>query len=197
MIKLMSKGALIVIILLVLAGGAFATLKITQNQTTNNESEKQTTEEITPSSSVSQSPVVPLPVSEALINDQLKSYLPRILEPAYNGKVFCSSHLYGFDENKSTNMVQAYVWAYCEEYFQENGQIKMGSGVSEPVLVTLELQNGILGVQGHQEPGNGSLYAPSIKEMFPEKYYNEVIKGYLVAQFKPSPKEQAEEYYAE
>ena len=193
----MSKGALIVIILLVLATGAFATLKINQRQTIKNESNKQTTQEITPSSSVSQSPIVPLSVSEALINDQLKSYLPRILEPAYNGKVFCAYHLYGFDEDKSTNMVKAYVWAYCEEYYQQNGQLTMGSGVSEPVLVTLELQNGVLGVQGHQEPGNGSLYASSIKEMFPEKYFNEVIKGYQVDQFKPSPKEQAEEYYAE
>ena len=193
----MNKGVLVVIILLVLAGGAFATLKIIQNQTTKNESNKQTTEEITPSSSASQSPVVPLPVSEALIEEQLKAYLPKIGQPAYNGQVFCAHHLYGFDEDKENNLVKTYVWAYCEEYYQENGQLKMGFGVSEPVLVTMELKDGALVAKSYKEPGNGSLYAFSIKEMFPEKYTQDAINGFSVDQLKPSPKEQAEEYYAE
>ncbi len=143
------------------------------------------------------SPTVPLPVSETLINEQLKSYLPEIGQPGYNGQVFCAHHLYGFDEEKENNLVKAYAWAYCEEYYQENGQLKMGFGVSEPVLVIMELKEGVLTAKSYKEPGNGSLYAPSIKEMFPENYATKAIVGYQVDQLSPSPKEQAEAYYAE
>jgi len=140
---------------------------------------------------------VPLPVSEALIEEQLKAYLPKIGQPAYNGQVFCAHYLYGFDENKENNLVKVYVWAYCEEYYQENGQLKMGFGVSEPVLVTMEAKDGALVAKSYKEPGNGSLYAPSIKEMFPEKYTQDAINGFSVDQLKPSPKEQAEAYYGQ
>lgn len=138
---------------------------------------------------------VPQPVSESLINEQLQSFLPSIGELSYNGKLFCAHHLYGFDEDKENNQVKVYVWAYCEEYYQEGGQKKMGFGVSEPVLVTMELKDGVLTATSYKEPGNGSLYASSIKEMFPEKYATEAINGFTVAELKPSPKEQAEAFY--
>lgn len=142
-----------------------------------------------------ESPIAPPPVSEALINEQLENYLPQVLETNYNGQVFCAHHLYGYDEEKATNMVKAYVWAYCEEYYLENGKLKMGSGVSEPVRVTLELQNGALKIQTHQEPREGELYAPSIREMFPANYADEAIQGYPVEQLKPSPEEKARAYF--
>jgi len=142
-----------------------------------------------------ESPIAPPPVSEALINEQLENYLPQVLETNYNGQVFCAYHLYGYDEEKATNMVKAYVWAYCEEYYLDNGQLKMGSGVSEPLMVLLELQNGALMVKNHQPPRDGELYAPSIREMFPANYADEAIAGYPVDQLKPSPQEQAQAFY--
>jgi hypothetical protein len=134
-------------------------------------------------------------VSEVLIEEQLKTYLPSIGELSYNGKLFCTHHLYGFDEDKENNQIKVYVWAYCEEYYLENNQLKMGFGVSEPVLVTMETKDGALVATSYREPGNGSLYAPSIKEMFPEKYAQDAINGFSVDQLKPSPKEQAEAFY--
>ncbi len=180
---------IIVLILIVALGGVVAFKMI----------EKKPSEEsnlVTPSAEqVTESPIAPLPVSEALINEQLENYLPQVLETNYNGQVFCAYHLYGYDEEKATNMVKAYVWAYCEEYYLENGKLKMGSGVSEPVLVTLELENGALMVKNHQPPRDGELYAPSIREMFPANYADEAIAGYPVNQLKPSPQEQAQAFY--
>jgi hypothetical protein len=138
---------------------------------------------------------VPQPVSESLINEQLQSFLPSIGELSYNGKLFCAHHLYGFNEDKENGQVKVYIWAYCEEYYLENNQLKMGFGVSEPVLATMELKDGGLVATSYREPGNGSLYASSIKEMFPEKYATEAINGFTVAELKPSPKEQAEAFY--
>jgi hypothetical protein len=91
--------------------------------------------------------------------------------------------------------VFAYVWVYCEEYYKEGQSIKMGSGVSMPIKVLMELQNGKLGVQGHEAPEDGGGYAASIKAMFPDKYAAEAIAGFDVDKFSPSPKTQAEEYF--
>jgi hypothetical protein len=182
---------IIVVLILILALGGIVAFKLIQER---KPSEK--TAIITPSAEQpSENPIAPLPVSEALINEQLENYLPQVLETNYNGQVFCTHHLYGYDEEKGTNMVKAYVWAYCEEYYLENGQLKMGSGVSEPVLVTLELENGALMVKSHQEPRDGELFAPSIREMFPANYAEEAIQGYPVEQLKPSPEEKASAYF--
>lgn len=195
---LMQKFGWLIIVLILAAFVGFVGFKQLAGQKTTTTPETISPQESSQEQEQTTEPAAPLPVSEVLINEALAKYLPEnLLEPSYEGKVFCANHLYGYDEDQTTNLVKAYVWAYCEEYYQENGQLKMGSGVSEPVLVTLELQNGLLGVQGHREPGNGSLYAPSIKEMFPEDYASQAIKGYSVDQFEPSPLEQAEAYYAE
>lgn len=188
----MRKPWLIIVVVLVAFIGYIAF-----KQTSKEEKTSEITPTPTPVIQEEASPIVPLPVSEARINEQLKSYLPKIGQPAYSGQVFCAHHLYGFDEDQKNNLVKAYVWAYCEEYYQESGQLKMGFGVSEPVLVTMELKNGVLTAKSYKEPGNGSLYAPSIKEMFPENYATEAIVGYPVDQLKPSPQEQAEAYYDE
>jgi len=183
------KLPLIVIVLILILGlSAVVAFKLTEGKKPLEQTAK-----IIPT--ISESPIAPLPVSEALINEQLENYLSQVLETNYGGKVFCSHHLYGYDEEKPAGLVKAYVWAYCEEYYLENGKLKMGSGVSEPVLVTLELENGALMVKNHQPPRDGELYAPSIREMFPANYADEAIAGYPVNQLKPSPQEQAQAFY--
>ena len=188
----MKKLPLIIIVLiLILALGGIVAFKLIQGR---KPSEK--TAIITPSAEQpSENPIAPLPVSEALINEQLENYLPQVLETNYDGKVFCSHYLYGYDEEKPTGLVKTYVWAYCEEYYLENGKLKMGSGVSEPLMILLELQNGALMVKSHQEPRDGELFAPSVREMFPVNYAEEAIAGYPVVQLKPSPQEQAQAFY--
>lgn len=184
---------IIIVLILILALGGLVAFKLIQGRKPSEETTTATPQD--EQSTITENPIAPLPVSEALINEQLENYLPQILETNYGGKVFCSHHLYGYDEEKSTGLVKTYVWAYCEEYYLDNGQLKMGSGVSEPVLVTLELENGALMVKSHQPPRDGELYAPSIREMFPANYAEEAIAGYPVKQLKPSPQEQAQAFY--
>jgi len=181
------------VLILILALGGIVAFKLIQGRKPSEEATTATPQAEQPT--IAESPIAPLPISEALINEQLENYLPQVLETNYGGKVFCNHHLYGYDEEKPAGLVSAYVWAYCEEYYLENGQLKMGSGVSEPVLVTLELQNGALTVKSHQPPRDGELYAPSIREMFPTNYAEEAIAGYPVGQLKPSPQEQAQSFY--
>jgi len=143
-----------------------------------------------------QNAVVPLAVNEDLIKETLKSSLSKVaLKPEYGGSVFCSNHLYGFDEDKDSKMISVYVWVYCEEYFKEAQDIKMGSGVSYPIKVAMEIQKGTLGIQGIEVPQDGEGYASSIRDMFPDQYETEAINGFDVALLYPTPKQQAGEYF--
>lgn len=136
------------------------------------------------------------PINPASVNEALETYLPkRIIVADPGAHVFCSKHLYGYEENKNNAQVSVYVWAYCEEYFLKDDTVTMGQGVSFPVKVFLKVQNGKLIATSHEEPVDGYDYANSIRKMFPEDYAAEAVRGYDIAKFKPSPEEQAKTFY--
>lgn len=128
----------------------------------------------------------------------LKPYLTtQIIKDLYpESKVFCSYHTYGTEKINETKMTAAYLWVYCEEYYLQNGELTMGQGISYPIKVTLEEQNGILGVQGHEEPVDGEEYGLSIQKLFPQKYWEQAIRGYDVSKFNPNPETQAKMYFS-
>ena len=183
---LVRKIILVLAVLIVAATAVYAF----SHKTENNEVVKE--EDKTPSGTQSESSV-PLPVTKATVEEAINKYpTTQLLKPEYGGKVFCSYYHYGFDEEKEKNMVYTYSWAYCEEYYKEGGTLKMGSGVSMPVKFALELQNGILGVQGHEVPEDGEGYGASIRKMFKAEYATEAVNGYDVSKFTITPKMQAE-----
>jgi|WetSurSiteA1Bulk_404760.scaffolds.fasta_scaffold02542_7 hypothetical protein len=183
---LVRKIILVLAVLIVAATAVYAFINKPQtDKTVDNENK-------TPSGTQSESSI-PLPVTKATVEEAINKYpTTQLLKPEYGGKVFCSYYHYGFDEEKEKNMVYAYTWVYCEEYYKEGGNLKMGSGVSMPVKFALELQNGTLGVQGHEVPEDGEGYGASIRKMFKAEYATEAINGYDVSKFKITPKMQAE-----
>lgn len=130
------------------------------------------------------------------INEAVDTYLPKRIIIADSGAhVFCSKHLYGYEESKNSAQVLAYLWTYCEEYFLKDEAVTMGQGVSFPIKIFLKIQNGKLVATSHEEPLDGEGYANSIHKMFPEGYAVEAIRGYDINKFKPSPEEQAKTFY--
>lgn len=119
----------------------------------------------------------------------------RALIPEFGGKVFCSDKVFGFDSNVKEKIVYIYVYAYCEEYYIKNDKPVLGSGVSYPIKLIFKISKQILVYNSLVSPKNGSEYASSIKEMFPEKYATEAINGVDVLKLIPLPKTQAENYY--
>ena len=201
----MKKIILVLIPVVMVAGGVVFLKQTKQNSElseptptlTNNPATTPIPEDL-PLVTTNENSAVPLPINESLINQALDDYLPqRILEPAYDGRIFCAHHLYGFDKDETTNLIYAYVWAYCEEYNLVNGEIEMGSGSSLPDLVSLKVHQGKLGVHGHNAPQDGHGYAQSIKEMFPAQYADQAIEGYPVKNLSPSPLEQAKIAYGD
>jgi hypothetical protein len=179
-----------VFIFIVITAALFSSGKISTFKSPGKEAFQQTSSPISPKTESSFGEI-----GEALINQVLEEYLPSILKAAYGGKVFCSHYLYGYDQKEEKSEFYVYVWVNCEEYYKQGTNLKLGSGVSMPVRVSLASQNGKLVPQGYIEPENGEGYASSIKAMFPENYASDAILGYDVSKFPQSPGSQAKEFF--
>jgi len=118
----------------------------------------------------SNQPELPEGIDEGSIRDYLQN---NIVSPSFCGKVFCAYDLFG-SEIKD-NKIYVYLWTLCMEYCLKDGKLIKGSGVSMPVvLIASQIQQGYK-ITEHKEPMNGSFYAKSIKELFPEKYYKYIF----------------------
>lgn len=96
----------------------------------------------------------------------VKTYLEKnILKPSFGGEIFCNFEFLG-EENNSN--IHFYVWALCQEYYLKGSGIREGTGVSEPVALTLKRENDTYKVISHKEPEDGSFYPESIKRIFPK-----------------------------
>jgi hypothetical protein len=131
---------------------------------------------------------------DLLIKKFITSQLVTDIYP--QSKVFCSYHTYGTEKEAVHNYTYAYVWAYCEEFYLQNGKLAMGQGISYPIRITFEEIDGELTAQGYDEPISGDGYAQSIRDIFPAKYAAQAIKGYDVKKFSPNPEEQAKMYFS-
>jgi len=111
-------------------------------------------------------------------------------------KVFCSYHTYGTEKDEEHNYTYAYLWVFCEEYYIEGNQPVLGQGVSYPVKLIVEEEDGKFTVQSHEEPEDGENYAKSIRNMFPDKFEDAAINGYKTERFNPNPLDQAKMYFS-
>ena len=136
------------------------------------------------------SPQENLSSEEAVIENYINE---NVLKPEFGGKVFCVFNKYGSEENN--DKIYYYLWAYCEEYYKKDDVILMGSGVSMPVkLIASKNKNGIQ-IESFIQPLDGEDYSKSIRNMFPENYALEAIKGFDINKFPQSPKEKAYEFF--
>jgi hypothetical protein len=105
---------------------------------------------------------------------QVYTYLQNsILPPAFARQVFCAYSLLGSETRN--NKIYVYLWALCSEYYLTDGKLTPGTGVSEPITLVATPSQQSYTITEHLEPENGTAYAPSIRKMFPEKYYNEIF----------------------
>ena len=127
-------------------------------------------------------------------NTIIENYInENVLKPEFGGKVFCAFNKYGSEENN--DKIYYYLWTYCEEYFNKDGSILMGSGVSMPVKLTASINENEIQIDSFVQPIDGEGYSKSIKNMFPENYALEAIKGFDINKFSQSPKQKAYEFF--
>lgn len=115
---------------------------------------------------------VPGPLNEDGIGFLIHSYLPdHIGEAGSGGDVFCAYEMYGWEQQADT--IAAWLWVYCEEFFQEAEE---GTAFSTPVTIHLaELPAGWV-VSFAEQAGLGSNYADSVREMFPPEFAKRALE---------------------
>jgi hypothetical protein len=96
--------------------------------------------------------------------------------------IYCSHIQYGHDDK------YVFTWMFCEGYEYTNyGGISTTGGFSIPTR--FDYNNKTFKVNGYKQPGDGSLYDPTLKQIFPYEVYayghpsNEIIQE-LEAQTK-------------
>lgn len=104
----------------------------------------------------------------AVIEKQaVRSYLQEVFrEPSGDQKAFADYYMFGHDQNK------LFIWAYIAEYSMNKGELKLVSGQSLPLILTLSLDGSIT---DHWQPRPGERYTESIKEHFPPMYHHDVL----------------------
>jgi len=107
-----------------------------------------------------------------LIQDiDVKLYLEEnLIKPAFSGKMFCTFKTIGEEQNLPN--IKKYVWAYCEEYYLQNGEIRAGTELSWPVVLSIDIEE-IVGkyvIRDHEQTRNGVFMAEDQQRIFPERY---------------------------
>ena len=96
------------------------------------------------------------------VNEYLKD---NIITTSRGGNIFAEYHEFG----RSTD--QLFIWAYIAEVYKENGDLETGTAISTPLVVEFQDNE----PTGHRSPRDGSYYNEDIKEMFPDRIYDNVI----------------------
>jgi len=96
----------------------------------------------------------------------VESYLIECVGHAYFfGKVFCAYDVLGVD--LQPDKADVYVWVLCGEYYLDDNVLTLGTASSLPVALHLRGGNDRYVVTGHEVPGEGVDYGPSIQKIFP------------------------------
>lgn len=116
-----------------------------------------------------------------------------LMPPGFGGVVFTAYAVLGAAPG------EVYVWAFAQEFYDQDGSIGTGSGLSCPAVVKISLGGEqVVGVAGHRIPRDGELYAEDVKNMFPESVQHAVLgihQSDTVAELRASVEERARAWF--
>lgn len=107
----------------------------------------------------------------SILGSTIDAFMESQVKPSDIGKdnYHCSHVLYGYSDK------YAYTWVYCSGYItKSDGTLEQGSAFSIPTRLTFMLPS--YKILGYDQPKDGSLYASSLQELFPEDFYEKAIK---------------------
>ena len=119
----------------------------------------------------------------------------RVFKPEYGGKIFCSEKIYGYDINSVNKNLNVFVYANCEEYYLKNDKPTLGKIRSTPLKIIFIADKNKIDFDSIKLPDESNRLEEELKNIFPDKYYQEAIIPLDIDLLVPSPKTQAENYY--
>src|SRR4030095_2792398 len=107
------------------------------------------------------------------LTDITDDYLTKnIGKTGFGGKTFC---MYKTLDIEETNQgLSEYLFAVCQEYYLNDGDLKEGTGISLPIALFLQKENQSYKVLRHKIPRDGSQNSHDIDALFPTKTHNEI-----------------------
>lgn len=130
----------------------------------------------------------------------VEEYLAENIQDAYfGGVIFCAYDL--LDAQARAGNADVYVWALCGEYTLEGETVVMQSGTSVPVALHLQESGRGYVVVGHEMPGDGTDYWPSIQRIFPPQAIERMCLSDIpcynerAERLQREVEQKAEEYY--
>lgn len=91
----------------------------------------------------------------------------------FGGKSFCGYKLLDVEENEK--VVLEYVNVLCQEYYLKgNGRLEKGTGIIQPVALTIAKSAGDFQITKHEVPRDGDEFMPDIELLFPKKAQQEI-----------------------
>lgn len=102
---------------------------------------------------------------DILQNVDIESYLTsEIGITGSNGVVFCAYDILFAEQD--AHQIVIYLWVLCQEYYQEQQILKLGTGISLPVAVFIGNENDDFSILNCRIPSDMN-YAKDIKDIFP------------------------------
>ncbi len=106
--------------------------------------------------------------------DALREHLEENLaSPGFSGEMFCAYEVFGGEPRGDTAVV--YLWAECIEYYVEDGELKMGTGISLPLVLSVLPEDTGYSFVACAVPENGEQYAESVRRIFPKEYLGKIL----------------------
>ena len=100
--------------------------------------------------------------------EDIDNYLAtQLLHASFGGVVFCAHQMLAVESKEGATT--SYLWALCQEFYCHQQQLEVGSGVSLPVALEAERQDGGRWSFEHRVPRDGLSYAADIDALFPRR----------------------------
>ena len=106
----------------------------------------------------------------ATLNVNIEKYLDtQVMQPGFGGRIFSAFKIFSEEDNK------VFLWAFLQEYYENDSKIMMGSGWSVPMVLEIERNTGWITIKGHKTPRDGEQYAQDIKKVFPKNIRTQIF----------------------
>jgi len=116
--------------------------------------------------------IFPSAIEDPIIAEVIQLALTdRIGIASFGGEPFCSYALLMPLQTDTDGTIKAYVWVFCQEFYEQNGALQRGTGSSVAAALTLEERVEGWSVE-FQRPISGNQYWTSIQEIFPTQTWD-------------------------
>jgi hypothetical protein len=92
---------------------------------------------------------------------------------AYGGEVLCAYEPLNAQQGEDGGI---FLWAMCLEYYLEDGNLTLGSGISLPVALQIEqIDDDRYDIVGHLLPRDGAFYGGDVRAYFPKSAWSQIM----------------------